>query len=257
MTSSSSSHEDSSDSKHPFAYGPFGRLIAWALRVPSEPAEIPVDSGELIQSFHPSPNWLRLRRLQVILGTLFALLVNVAVIFGQALVSNSFSFSVSIFDWSNIGLFLVPIFLLAGLFRLITLRLQYDCTWYVLTERALRIRRGLILIRETTITYANIQNISLQQGPLERMFSVSSIKVETAGGGGGADSKTDSLGHSGLIEGVEDADSLRDLMMAQVRLHRSGGLGEGEAVVEPSHEAQWGDMSEILVQIRDDLTAST
>ena len=252
----SSSHEDSSDSKHPFAYGPFGRLIAWALRIPSEPAEIPVDSGELIKSFHPSPNWLRLRRVQVILGTLFALFVNVAVIFGQALASNSFSFPVSIFDWSNIGLFLAPIFLLAGLFRLITLRLQYDCTWYVLTERALRIRRGLILIRETTITYANIQNISLQQGPLERMFSVSSIKVETAGGGG-ADTKTDSLGHSGLIEGVQDADSLRDLMMAQVRLHRSGGLGDVEAVVEPSHEPRWTDMSEILVQIRDDLAAST
>ena len=254
----SSSHEDSSDSKHPFAYGPFGRLIAWTLRIPSEPAEIPVDSGELIKSFHPSPNWLRLKRLQIILGILLALLVNVALIFGQALAGNSFTFpGISFFiGWSGAGLFIAPIVLLAGLFRLITLRLQYDCTWYVLTERALRIRRGLILIRETTITYANIQNISLQQGPLERMFSVSNIKVETAGGGG-ADSKTDSLGHSGLIEGVEDADSLRDLMMAQVRLHRSGGLGESEAVSEPSHEAQWGDMSEILVQIRDDLATST
>ena len=163
----SSTVETASDSRSPFSYGTFGRLIAWGLRIPSEPAEIPVDSGELIKSFHPSPNWLRLRRLQIIVGTLVALLVNVAVFFAQMMTSSSFTPLVSIFEWSNINLFLAPIFLLAGLFRLITLRLQYDCTWYVLTERALRIRRGLILIRETTITYANIQNISLQQGPLE------------------------------------------------------------------------------------------
>ena len=239
----------------PFAYGPFGRLIARSLRIPSEPAEMPVDSGELIKSFHPSPKWLRLRRLQIIGGTVLAILVNVVVFLLQMMVNNGFSLSIPIFDWFNI-LFLAPVFLLAGGFRLITLRLQYDCTWYVLTERALRIRRGLILIRETTITYANIQNISLEQGPLERMFSLSNIKVETAGGGG-TDSKTDTLGHSGQIQGVEDAESLRDLMMTQVRLHRSGGLGEGEVPNEPSLEPQWGDMSEILVQIRDELAASS
>ena len=253
---SSSSLEATPDSRTPLGYGPFGRSIAWLLRIPSEPAEIPVDSGELIRIFHPSPNWLRLRRVQIILGTSAALLVNVAVFFGQMMMGDSVNFSVSLFDWSNISLLLAPLFLLAGLFRLITLRLQYDCTWYVLTERALRIRRGLIVIQETTITYANIQNISLQQGPVERLFSLSNIKVETAGGGGG-DSKGDALGHSGQIQGVEDAELLRDLMMDQVRLHRSGGLGEGEDLATPSREPQWADMSDILVQIRDGLAAST
>ena len=80
--------------------------------------------------------------------------------------------------------------------------------------------------------------------------------VETAGGGGG-DSKGDALGHSGQIQGVEDAELLRDLMMDQVRLHRSGGLGEGEDLPTPSREPQWADMSDILVQIRDGLAAST
>ena len=252
----SSSLEATPDSRTALGYGPFGRSIAWLLRIPSEPAEIPVDSGELIRIFHPSPNWLRLKRVQIILGTSAALLVNVAVFFGQMMMGDSFNFSVSLFDWSNISLLLAPLFLLAGLFRLITLRLQYDCTWYVLTERALRIRRGLIVIQETTITYANIQNISLQQGPVERLFSLSNIKVETAGGGGG-DSKGDALGHSGQIQGVEDAELLRDLMMDQVRLHRSGGLGEGEDLPTPSREPQWADMSDILVQIRDGLAAST
>ena len=253
---SSSSLESASDSGTSFAYGPFGRSIAWLFRIPSQPAEIPVDSGELIRSFHPSPNWLRLRRVQIILGTSVALLVNVAVFFGQIMMGDSFNLSITLFDWSNISLFLAPLFLLAGLFRLITIRLQYDCTWYVLTERALRIRRGLIVIQETTITYANIQNISLQQGPVERLFSLSNIKVETAGGGGG-DSRGDSLGHSGQIQGVEDAELLRDLMMDQVRLHRSGGLGEGEDRTTPSREPQWADMSDLLVQIRDELAAST
>jgi membrane protein YdbS with pleckstrin-like domain len=251
----STAGEMSSEKDRPFSYGRLGRVIARVLRIPTGPAEMPVDSGELIKSFHPSPKWLRLRRLQIIGGTLVAILANVAVFLLQMFVGNGFNLSIPAFDWFNI-LFLVPVFLLAGGFRLITLRLQYDCTWYVLTERALRIRRGLILIHETTITYANIQNLSLQQGPLERMFSLSNIKVETAGGGGSG-SETDSLGHSGQIQGVEDAESLRDLIMTQVRLHRSGGLGEAEPVETPSRVPEWAGMSEILVQIRNDLRSSS
>ena len=63
------------------------------------------------------------------------------------------------------------------------LHLRFDTTWYVMTERSLRIRRGIWVIREMTITFENVQNVKVQQGPLQRFFGISSLVVETAGGG--------------------------------------------------------------------------
>ena len=64
------------------------------------------------------------------------------------------------------------------------MHLRYDTTWYVLTNRSLRIRRGIWMIHETTITYENVQNVSVNQGPLQRIFGIADVLVQTAGGGG-------------------------------------------------------------------------
>ncbi|MEZ6078041.1 MAG: PH domain-containing protein [Pirellulaceae bacterium] len=39
------------------------------------------------------------------------------------------------------------------------------------------------VIHETTITFENIQNVRLSQGPIERYFGFANLTVETAGGG--------------------------------------------------------------------------
>ena len=40
-------------------------------------------------------------------------------------------------------------------------------------------------VLETTITFENIQNVTVQQGPLQRLFGIADVRVDTAGGGGG------------------------------------------------------------------------
>ena len=92
----------------------------------------------------------------------------------------------------------------------------------------MRLRRGIFVIKETTITFENIQNVSIKQGPLQRWFKISTILVETAGGGGKKAKSSETASHSGFMEGVEDADGIRDLIMARMAQSRRTGLGDDE-----------------------------
>ena len=46
-------------------------------------------------------------------------------------------------------------------------RLDYELRWYIVTDRSLRIREGVTSLRESTMTFANIQHIAVRQGPLQ------------------------------------------------------------------------------------------
>ena len=239
------------------AYRGIKSVVAKLLRIPLEPASIPVNSGELLESFHPAPGWIRLRQVQTVVGASMLILVNVIFAVGGWFLNQDA-------DWIG-WLILIPFVVIPSLIRLLFLRLQYDCTWYVLTARALRIRRGLWVIHETTITYANIQNVAVKQGPIERLFKLSNIEVETAGGGGGSsESHGGGRGssHTGRIEGVLDPTTLRERIMTQVRLSRSSGLGDDplEGPSTPTSPAQergeWARMAEVLREIRDQMQHS-
>ncbi len=80
---------------------------------------------------------------------------------------------------------------------------------YVLSDRTLRIRRGIWIINEVTITYENIQNVSVRQGPLQRYYGISDLVVQTAGGGGAGPHGEQNLGsHLGLLEGIDNAEDV-------------------------------------------------
>src|SRR6187402_2309072 len=47
-------------------------------------------------------------------------------------------------------------------------RLNYEMRWYIVTDRSLRIRSGVVWLREMTMTFANIQTIRVNANPIER-----------------------------------------------------------------------------------------
>jgi uncharacterized membrane protein YdbT with pleckstrin-like domain len=109
----------------------------------------------------------------------------------------------------------------------VSIHLGFDTTWYVLTDRALRIRRGVWTIHETTITFENVQNVKITQGPFQRLFGFSDLVIETAGGGGGGPrQQLEHSSHVGLLQGVEAPTVLREQIMERVRASRSAGLGD-------------------------------
>lgn len=202
-------------------------LVRW-FAVPEHPPDLPAREGEKVERFHPSEGFLRYLKLCFWLGLLM--------VDGALLIPWIATFFVD----RRLGLALTPLFLavivLPDLIAYVAIHLRYDSTWYLLSDRSLRIRRGIWTIRETTITFENVQDVKIRQGPVERLYGIADVIVETAGGGG---SKAHGEGHSlpshtGLIEGVDDAARIRDLIMARVRRSRTAGLGD-EA--HGSHEA--------------------
>src|SRR4029450_5644495 len=98
-----------------------------------------------------------------------------------------------------------------------------------MTTRSLRIRRGIWTIHETTITFENVQNVEVNQGPVQRLFGVADVRGDTAGGGGppaGYDGQAAMNTPRGLIEGVSNAPQIRDLILSRLRRSHFAGLGD-------------------------------
>jgi uncharacterized membrane protein YdbT with pleckstrin-like domain len=107
------------------------------------------------------------------------------------------------------------------------LRLAYEMRWYIVTDRSLRIRSGVWSVEELTMTFANIQQITVKQGPLQGMLGIADVQVLSAGGSGGdGPGEKGSSGHAGHFRGVENADAIRDLILERLRRYKDSGLGD-------------------------------
>jgi hypothetical protein len=111
-------------------------------------------------------------------------------------------------------------------------RLDYEMRWYMVTDRSLRLRYGVWKISEATMSFANIQQVVVSQGPLQRLLGLGDVRVKSAGGGGGksGDGQGHSCGaddmHTGLFHCVTNATEIRDLIIERLRRFREAGLGD-------------------------------
>jgi uncharacterized membrane protein YdbT with pleckstrin-like domain len=151
-------------------------------------------------------------------------------------------------------LLLIPALILAivpDIFVYIGLHLRYDTTWYVMTDRSLRIRRGIWSIEEVTITFENVQNISLRQGPLQRHFGIANLMVETAGGSAPQGKHGQTMSHRGVIEGIANAKELRDRIMLRLRESKTAGLGDEAHAHEHAGDAGTSWTAEHVAALRE------
>jgi membrane protein YdbS with pleckstrin-like domain len=217
MTQSSATHREAAQ----WVYrGLWSWLVRW-LRVPDQPPTLPANPGQLHESFQPSREflsymkfnfWLALTLSGGSLLTVWAILLFAKPMIGIALTAPI---------W---GIVLVP-----SIIAYVAIHLRYDTMWYVVTDRSMRVRRGLWSIHEVTITFENVQTVKVSQGPLQRWFGIGNVEVRTAGGGmvqTGQGGQIEGSGHHGVIEGVTNAGEIRDLILAQLKLAKTTGLGD-------------------------------
>jgi membrane protein YdbS with pleckstrin-like domain len=224
-------------------------VLATFFRVPRRPPVLPAGDGETVESFRPAPGFLDYLRLQFWI-ILLLITVGVFVLWVVLMVNEPL-----------VGILLMPLVFVAlvtvAVMGHVALRLRYDTTWYVMSGRSIRMRRGIWVIREATITFENVQNVELKQGPLQRHFGVANLMVQTAGGGGGKMERGQTNPHEGLIEGVGDARRIRDVIMSRVRRSRRAGLGdERPDEVRAEAGAGWTRAHvEVLRAIREEIAA--
>ena len=150
------------------------------------------------------------------------------------------------FEAMGIAIYLVQIPLTYAM-----VRLDYELRWYIVTDRSLRIRSGLATVQESTMSFANLQQVVVTQGPIQRLLGLADVRVQSAGGGGDTqEHKTGDSLHTGVFYGVDNADEIRDLILARLRQFRETGLGDPDE----RHAARRG--AEMVVRHDDALAAA-
>lgn len=116
------------------------------------------------------------------------------------------------------------------------LRLNFEQRWYIVTDRSLRIRAGIWNVEELTMTFANIQDLKITSGPLQKYLGLADLEVASAGGG--SPGPHGGSGHAARFAGIDNAEQVRDLIQDRLRRYRDAGLGEVVAPITPETAAQ-------------------
>lgn len=211
---------------------PAKTLLLRVLRVPARPQPPAGETGQVL-TFRASPYYFRYRLAVWALQQLVALAVLVGgALFFRYVVGDTPPLQ-RFTGWGVLELIAWIVFIVQLPITFMIVRLDFEMRWYLLADRSLRIREGILVMREKTMSYANIQNISIQRNPLQRVFGLATVEVRAAGGGSGGTEPGKGSGsdtHEAKFDGVDNADEIRQILRDRIRRHRDSGLGDPDDV---------------------------
>ena len=114
----------------------------------------------------------------------------------------------------------------------------------MVTDRAARLREGIVTLTEMTFTLVNVQDIRIRQGPLQRALGLADVELRTAGGseapagGPGHGAGHGRNLHLARFRGVDNAEQIRDLVLERMRRVRDAGLGDPDDTAAPATGAR-------------------
>jgi membrane protein YdbS with pleckstrin-like domain len=143
-----------------------------------------------------------------------------------------------IFFWIKVAETIgIVVFVVQFFWSLFAVWLDYTQRWYMVTDRSLRLRWGVVKIHESTMSFANLQQVTVKQGPVQRLLKLADVEVQSAGGGSGSEmeQEKDSM-HRSTFHAVENASEIRDLILARLQRFRQSGLGEPDEEEDHQHD---------------------
>jgi uncharacterized membrane protein YdbT with pleckstrin-like domain len=208
-------------------YSLFRGVSETLLRIPPDPEPPPGDEVSA-RIFRAAPRYLLYLRVLWAIRNAVKLL---AVIIPFTIVVTTVAADLqgdSAFVVLLVGGLILGIFVMQALVSLALVQLDFDKRWYIVTDRSLRIREGITTVREITFTFANIQNLSVSQGPVQRLLGIADLKVETAGGGrvAGQQQHPGLNLHTAYFRGIQNAEEVKQLVAERMRGRRDSGLGD-------------------------------
>jgi uncharacterized protein len=88
----------------------------------------------------------------------------------------------------------------------------YRSIEYGIDDDAVKMNCGVFFKRRVTVPFRKITNVDISQGPLQRMFNVGTIHVQTAGAGGAQGAQAELR-----FSGIRELDELKERIMDGVR----------------------------------------
>ena len=210
-------------------YSVFRSTCERLLRIPHDPSPPPGDESTA-RVFRAAPAYFKYRLV------LWGIVTAISGLFGFVFLGGlNFAMAMDrhVPTTARVIVFLISAFVfglivLRAVFSLAVLRLDFEKRWYVVTDRSLRVREGVVAVREMTVTFANIQNVAVMQGPIQRALGLADLQVETAGGGS-AHANQKQLGpnlHVAWFRGIDNAEEVKTLIQDRLRKLKDAGLGD-------------------------------
>jgi uncharacterized membrane protein YdbT with pleckstrin-like domain len=238
-------------------FSSFRHFCERLLRIPGDPEPPPGDEGTT-ERFRAAPNYYRYLLLLWGIKTSGLLVALVFVEIGPLIALQQAPHR----HFPGLLLLGLPqviigIFLIGRVAALALVRLDFEKRWYLVTDRSLRLREGVLNVREMTITFANIQNISISQGPIQRALGIADLRVDTAGGSGPQrrkqkGSEQDQSLHTAFFRGVDNANAIRETIQRRLRGRNDSGLGDHEEMLRQPASAKAGDsLAQLLPALRE------
>lgn len=130
---------------------------------------------------------------------------------------------------------------------LIYIPAYYKSLEYIIDSDSVKMMKGVFWRKRITVPYTKITNIDVTQGPVQRMFNIGTIHVQTAGAGGMEGGKAELT-----LLGVRDLEGLKDTIMERVRGYTISEPEEvKKEVVEESNSEIFRHMLKELTVIRE------
>lgn len=130
-----------------------------------------------------------------------------------------------------------PFVILPLIFKYYTLRYEFD-------DRGVAMKWGVVFRREVLLTYRRIQDIHLTRNVLQRWLGLANVSLQTASGSAGAEM---------VIEGILEADELRDYLYSKMRGARHETATENGAPGAHGSVVPGDEALALLREIRDSL----
>jgi len=175
-----------------------------------------------MNQLHPKTVWLFFWKNVFIGLVLFIVVVFYAIsLIGIAISEGNFS--------GVIFLWLIPIFIIYLLFCYVIARLAYRNWKYELSEKAVKLEKGIIMKKYVSIPYNRIQNVDIYRTLLARILGLSELHIQTAGYSGGSSSgllRRSAGSTEGNIPGIDPhlAEQIREELVKRAETVSRQGL---------------------------------
>jgi len=117
---------------------------------------------------------------------------------------------------------------------------------YVIDNDCIKGKNGVFWKKYITIPFTKVTNLDITQGPLQRIFDIGTIHIQTAGASGQQTAKAELS-----LVGVRNLEEIKESIMEKIRAYTLSGLTQPRQPISDQDKAQVFDrMLNELVAIR-------